>query len=440
MYNPRPLPALCLILLTAASSIVDAAAATGADSNLTARGFGAASAGGAGGRVIMVTRLDDDPKKAAKGSLRWALKQKGPRIIRFAVGGDLMLRDHIIIREPFLTIDGATAPHPGICIRGGSLEFRGTHDIIVQRVRIRLGDENILRKLKAAGLDRPKGSGGLDCISLNDCQRVLFDHCSVSWSCDELFGIVRSRDVTLQWCILSEPLTNPKVHPYGNNHAYCVNASASTLSIHHCLFHRFVMRGPQFECNDMRPEDKYTVRMEAVNNVISAYTESGSRYSLGVEKGSGTGKGKTFQFQFINNLYLPATKKARAIDGIVKHGQGANVHVALRGNAVLEATTGKSGAPRMNPISHKGSMPAIRAAAVDPRNLAERIDDVVAITEEGEKLFESPAPITVSPAQDIAEKIIQEAGDSTRNDEIDARVRQEVLDLRAGKPVKTPGE
>jgi hypothetical protein len=438
MNQLRPLPAFALVFLTAASFIVSAATAAAPAS--APQGFGASSIGGTGGRVILVTRLDDDPKKAAKGSLRWALKQKGPRIIRFAVGGDVMLRDHMIVREPFLTIDGSTAPEPGVCIRGGSLEFKGTHDIIVQRVRIRLGDENILRKLKAAGLDRPDSSGGLDCISLNDCQRVLFDHCSVSWSCDELFGIVRCRDVTIQWCILSEPLTNPKVHPYGNNHAYCVNASASTLSIHHCLFHRFVMRGPQFECNDMRPEDKYTVRMEAVNNIISAYTQSGSRYSLGVEKGSGTGKGKTFQFQFINNLYLPATKKAKAIDGIIKHGQGANVHVALRGNVILEAPADKSGAPRMNPLAHKGYMPAVRLATADTRDLAEKLDDVVAITEEGEKLFESPAPISVSSPHDLVQEIIQKAGDSNRKDDTDARVRQEVLDLRAGKPLRTPDE
>ena len=42
--------------------------------------------------------------------------------------------------------------------------------------------------------------------------------------------------MTIQWCILSEPLAGRKLHPYGDNHAFAINANASTLSVHHCLF------------------------------------------------------------------------------------------------------------------------------------------------------------------------------------------------------------
>jgi hypothetical protein len=402
-------------------------------------GFGASTQGGAGGRVLLVTRLDDDPQQPMKGSLRWALKQKGPRIVRFAVAGDVMLRDRLIIREPFLTIDGTTAPGRGVCIRNGSLQFKNTHDILVRGVRIRLGDETVLRKNREAGLQRPKGSAGLDCVSLDDCRRILFDHCSMSWSCDEIFGIVRCREVTIQWCILSEPLTNPQIHPYGNNHAYCVNASASTLSIHHCLMHRFVMRGPQFECNDMRPQDRYTVQMEAANNVISGYTHSGSRYSVGVEKGSGIGKGKTFEFQFLNNLYIPANPGAQAIEKITRYGQNANVRFAARGNYLLETPT-QATYPRLHPLSHKGPMPPIRFREPDGHDLIKTLSQAFAMRDSGHVLFQPAVPIKTSAAQDACMQVLNSAGDSERRDSVDARIRREVFTLRPGKLVRSPND
>ena len=112
-----------------------------------ASGFGAYSQGGKGGKVMEVTRLDDDLKNPQPGSLRHALLEKGPRTVKFRVAGTIVLQDAVIIREPFLTIDGQDAPGLGVCIRGGSLEFKDTHDIIVRHIRVRLGDETTLRKV-----------------------------------------------------------------------------------------------------------------------------------------------------------------------------------------------------------------------------------------------------------------------------------------------------
>ena len=427
MIRLCPLPLIALLAMLASAGV--------AAPDARPEGFGAEARGGEGGQVLLVTRLDDNKEKPAQGSLRWALKQKGPRIVRFSVGGDIMLQDRIQVKEPFLTIDGSTAPEPGVCIRNGSLEFRGTHDIIVRHVRIRLGDETTLRKNKEAGLKRPRGSGGLDCVSLDDCQRVLFDHCSVSWSCDELFGIVRCRDVTIQWCLLAEPLSNPKLHPYGDHHAFCINASASTLSVHHCLMHRFVMRGPQFECNDMRKQDDYTVRMEAVNNVISGYTHSGSRYSTGVEKGSGTGKGKTFEFQFLDNLYIPARPKAEAIQRFTKHGEHPGMRARQTGNFVI---TTDQDYPRLSPLSHKGIMPAVRVRDVDTRDLRERMGEARPLPDRGEVRFAAPIPVSRSSAVEAGAQVLQQAGDSGRHDPVDERIRQEALELSTAKPVRTP--
>jgi len=266
-----------------------------------AEGFGATSRGGAGGREIVVTSLDDDPTKPGPGTLRWAIQQPGPRIVRFASAGNIRLKAPLRVREPLLTIDGSDAPAAGVCICDHSFECRQTHDIVVRYLRFRHGDEETLRSVEAAGLERPRGSGDLDCVSLDDSRDIIFDHCSLSWSCDEIFGVVRCKNVTIQWCLMAEPLANPRIHPYGDRHAYGLNLSANRLSLHHCLLAHYHMRGPQFEANDVRRTLGYDIKMEAINNVFFDYERSGSRYTTGIEDHPEEAVEKKFQFQFLNN-------------------------------------------------------------------------------------------------------------------------------------------
>jgi hypothetical protein len=190
----------------------------------------------------------------------------------------------------------------------------------------------------------------------------------------------------------------------------------------------------------MRAKDTWTVRMEAVNNVVSGYTQSGARYSLGVEKGSGTARGKTFEFQFLNNVYIPATKKAVAIEAITKHGTDADVRVAMRGNLLLNAAWNPRSPPRLHPLSHKGAMPPIRVIETGTRDLFQRLPRASSLKNAGRELFQPAAPVTISPARDACLQVLRDAGDSERNDPIDARVRQEVISLNYGKPLRSPGE
>ncbi|TDU70996.1 pectate lyase [Prosthecobacter fusiformis] len=377
-----------------------------------ATGFGAYAQGGKGGHILEVTRLDDDVKSPQPGMLRWALTQKGPRIIKFRVGGTILLHDTLEVKEPFLTMNGQDAPGQGICIRGGTLDFEDTHDIILRYFRVRLGDETTQRRNKEQGVKRPKNSSGLDCISLTRCRDVIVDHVSTSWCCDELFSVVHCQGITVQWCLLAEPLTNPALHPYGDNHAFCFNSSANTLSVYHCLFAHYVMRGPQFEANDMRREDTYDVQMEAVNNVMFDYQKSGSRYTTGVEDHRDETEGKNYAFQFIGNVYLGDPKRP-AIEAVMKH----DVH------------------------------PGVKAFVDDARHV--KLSDTKGREEKMESarqqlstktLFTSPIPIKPLAPDAVLKEVLDHAGCSHARDSVDQRIVTEVRNKKFGITLRSQAD
>ena len=404
-----------------------------------AQGFGALARGGEGGRVLMVTRLDDNPRRPQQGMLRWALEQRGPRIVKFAIAGTIQLEDEVLVRRPFLTVDGSDAPGMGVCIAGGCLKISGTHDVIIRHVRIRLGDETTLRRNKEDKLKRPRNSDGLDCITLEDSDQILIDHCSVSWSCDEIIGITRCRNVTVQWCILSEPLGNPKLHPYGDDHAFPLNASASTLSVHHCLFAHFVMRGPQFECNDLGKHDDYTVKMEAVNNVVFDYERSGARYMCGVEKGQGQSKGRSFQFQFLNNLFLNKDATKPEIEVITKHGYVNGIQVCVSGNEADSRWWSASARVRdeadaLNHTSTSGRIvDVVHAFCTDAKHCLLKDHSELNAQLSSERLFRAPVNVPREKTREASSRVLAEAGCSLNRDEVDQRIIRDVAEMRCGK-------
>ena len=148
-----------------------------------AEGFGAYAAGGRGGKVYHVTTLEDSD---APGTLRHAVEAEGPRTVVFDVSGTIPLQDHLRIRNPFITIAGQTAPGDGICLRDATLKIQ-SEDVIVRFLRMRLGDV---------------GKGG-DAVSLESGKRIIVDHCSASWSLDEVLSSSTKTpiltDITVQW-------------------------------------------------------------------------------------------------------------------------------------------------------------------------------------------------------------------------------------------------
>lgn len=163
----------------------------------SAEGFGAASVGGRGGRVIQVTNLDD----AGPGSLRAACAESGPRTVVFRVGGTITVGSPIVIEEPNITVAGHTAPGDGILIRGDgarglSLIRIATHDVVLRHLRLRRG---------------PSTEGGEcvgDAIQVIDGDLVMIDHVSASWTTDQLLTLWPATRTTVQHSILAEALFN----------------------------------------------------------------------------------------------------------------------------------------------------------------------------------------------------------------------------------------
>lgn len=176
-----------------------------------AEGGGMYSFGGRGGRVIVVTNLNDD----GPGSFRFACEQAGPRMVVFNVAGIIRLKDRVRVRAPYITIAGNTAPGDGVCIAGNTVELE-THDIIIRHMRFRRG------ALDAA--DRNDSIGG------NPIGNIMIDHVSASWGLDENMSMYRHMyrlpgggpdlklptvNITIQNSIFSEAL-NTYHHAFGS--------------------------------------------------------------------------------------------------------------------------------------------------------------------------------------------------------------------------------
>lgn len=190
--------------------------------------------GGDGALTVEVTSLAD----AGPGSLRAALGMKQPRRIVFTVGGDIVLKRPLVIREPDVTVAGETAPSPGITILGDKLRIR-THDVIVRDIRIRVGD--------GKGSD----AGNRDGISIDRAGdyrvgNILIDRCSVAWAVDESISIWGAgiADVMIRRSIVAEALSD-SIHPKGKHSmGLLVGKGAHDVVVERNLFAHNVFRNP----------------------------------------------------------------------------------------------------------------------------------------------------------------------------------------------------
>jgi len=239
-----------------------------------AQGGGAFSFGGHGGRPIVVTSLED----SGPGTFREACEQGGARIIVFNVAGIIKLKTPVIIRAPYVTIAGNTAPGDGVCIAGESV-WINTHDVVIRYMRFRRGETNVGRRD--------------DSIGGNPVGNIMIDHVSASWGLDENMSMYRHMfdpgdgskeqklgtvNITIQNSIFSEALDT-------YNHAF-----GSTLGGENCMF----VRNLWADNAGRNPSVGWNGIFNFVNNVVFNWNHR-----------STDGGDWTALFNIINNYYKP---------------------------------------------------------------------------------------------------------------------------------------
>jgi len=251
-----------------------------------AEGAGMWSVGGRGGRVYEVTNLNDK----GPGSLREAVEAEGPRIVVFRISGTIALKSFLVIRNPYITIAGQTAPGGGICLKDFGLQVAARH-VIIRYIRCRPGD-NV-----GIPMDSMSVMGG--------SYDVIIDHCSTSWGVDETLSVVRYRGVqwdrvTVQWCMIAESL-NRSVSPKGAHGfgSLIRGGWGSRCTFHHNLYAHHSGRSPRPGNYIIWQIDPIGLLFDFRNNVI--YNWGGRHAGYNADGVNGTDS--VTQMNFVANYY-----------------------------------------------------------------------------------------------------------------------------------------
>ena len=427
-----------------------------------AEGHGRFVTGGRGGKIYHVTNLND----SGTGSFREAVKS-GNRIIVFDVAGVIALKSDLKFADN-ITILGQTAPSPGITLRYYTVQ-PGNNNII-RFIRIRRGQEKNINDGADASWQRNKTG-------------IIFDHCSFSWSIDEVASFYDNNNFTMQWCTVAESLTNPG-HSKGA-HGYGGIWGGKLASFHHNFVAHLMNRGPRFngarygwtgytnnkEYNTYKWQN--TVQAENVDfrncvmynaqgtcyggpgggqiNIVNNYYKAGPSHSLkgttlnGLKVDVSTGKERGSQDRI--TLVTLSTQSNSDKNHTELYDMTSRYYIY--GNTTETTKGQKTENKDWKGISYDKGIPSLNGEYYSPDAKNFYGDAVAHTTISGKSCvkikMDQPAPtgqVTTHSAAEAYEKVLAYVGASLYRDEIDARYMEEAKTGTAqytGSITKSPG-
>lgn len=445
-----------------AASLISAASMAQAPAFPGAEGHGRYVTGGRGGKIVHVTNLND----SGTGSFREAVKS-GKRIIVFDVAGVIALKSDLKFADN-ITILGQTAPSPGITLRYYTVQ-PGNNNII-RFIRIRRGQEQDINDGADASWQRNKTG-------------IIFDHCSLSWSIDEVASFYDNNNFTMQWCTVAESLTNPG-HSKGA-HGYGGIWGGKLASFHHNFVGHLMNRGPRFNgarygwtgytSNKEYSTYKWknTVQAENVDfrncvmynaqgtcyggpgggqiNIVNNYYKAGPSHSLkgttlnGLKVDVSTGNVRGSQ----ERITLVTLSNSGNSDKNHPEHYDMTSRYYIKGNTT-HTTAGKITANKdWKGVSYDKGVPSLNGEYYSPDANNFYGDAVAHTTISGKSCvkikMDEPAPtgqVTTHSAAEAYEKVLAYVGASLYRDEIDARYMEEAKTGTAtykGSITKSPG-
>ena len=427
-----------------------------------AEGHGRFVTGGRGGKIYHVTNLND----SGTGSFRDAAKS-GKRIIVFDVAGVIALKSDLKIADN-ITILGQTAPSPGITLRYYTVQ-PGSNNII-RFIRIRRGQEKDINDGADASWQRNKTG-------------IIYDHCSLSWSIDEVASFYDNNNFTMQWCTVAESLTNPG-HSKGA-HGYGGIWGGKLASFHHNFVGHLMNRGPRFNgarygwtgYTSNKDYDTYkwqnTVQAENVDfrncvmynaqgtcyggpgggqiNIVNNYYKAGPSHSLksttlnGLKVDVSTGKERGSQ----DRVTLVTLSTQSNSDKSHPEFYDMTSRYYINGNTTETTKGSKTANQDWKGVSYDKGVPSLNGEYYSPDANNFYGDAVAHTTISGKSCvkikMDEPAPtgqVTTHSAAEAYEKVLAYAGASLYRDEVDARYMEEARTGTAtykGSITKSPG-
>ena len=354
-----------------------------------AEGYGKHTVGGRGGRVYVVTNLND----RGPGSLREAVEAKGPRIVVFAVGGNIHLDSPLRIGNDSITILGQTAPGDGVCLCDCQLSVSAS-EVIVRYLRVRVGNK-YRRDTDALGGGR------------YGQHNVVLDHLSVSWSIDECLSIYKTKDLTVQWCLITHSLTN-SLHTKGS-HGFGGIWGGYRATFHHNLLANHSSRNPRFSSVDG------TKWVDMRNNTI---------YNWGYK--CGYGGGHHAEVNIVDNYYKPGPASRSHTFFSVSEDRTGRYYIngnVMEGDDDVTNDNRKGVADRPGLPYYPSSGNAKSIRGIHPDAIPAPGDTT------SSSLVDTPFPyeaIAVETAREAYHRVLQSVGCSFHRDDYDAAVISQV--------------